>query len=230
MAETNFSTVQGDGNVKADKFLTAGTEYSGTDSHQFIEADLNLAAGAGSADGADPSFLAGVMGNVLGADLTKDANYIGGVIGHYNVTGTKATTYPAGAVLAGIGDTVTQADGAVVAYIDGDSGQTNAEAAFKVMSQNSTAASGFDYGVDLQDAAHDGYSAVNNAFYKKAALRLTEDVVLKLNAGAPTDGASGTGNGYAGPGSLLVDYTNAKLYINNGSKASPTWTVVGSQS
>lgn len=34
----------------------------------------------------------------------------------------------------------------------------------------------------------------------------------------------------AKPGMLLVDLTGKKLYINTGTKASPTWTVVGSQS
>jgi hypothetical protein len=34
----------------------------------------------------------------------------------------------------------------------------------------------------------------------------------------------------ANPGSLLLDLTGKKLYINTGTKASPTWTVVGSQS
>jgi hypothetical protein len=31
------------------------------------------------------------------------------------------------------------------------------------------------------------------------------------------------------PGSLLIDRTGLKLYINTGSKASPTWTIVGQQ-
>lgn len=34
----------------------------------------------------------------------------------------------------------------------------------------------------------------------------------------------------AAPGMLLIDLTGLKLYINTGDKASPTWTVVGSQS
>jgi hypothetical protein len=47
------------------------------------------------------------------------------------------------------------------------------------------------------------------------------------NAGAPT---GSTLANIAFKGALLIDTTNAKLYINTGSKASPTWTVVGSQS
>lgn len=51
---------------------------------------------------------------------------------------------------------------------------------------------------------------------------LVENGVLILeNAGAPSDGS--TGAGFAGPGSLIVDRTNKKLYMNTGTKASPTW-------
>lgn len=50
------------------------------------------------------------------------------------------------------------------------------------------------------------------------------DVVLFPNAGAPTDGTSGTGAGKFGKGSLVIDYTNGQLYINTNTKASPTWT------
>jgi len=48
-------------------------------------------------------------------------------------------------------------------------------------------------------------------------------------AGAPTDGTSGTGAAVASPGCLYQDITNAKLYINTNTKASPLWTVVGAQ-
>jgi hypothetical protein len=43
-----------------------------------------------------------------------------------------------------------------------------------------------------------------------------------------TPGVNATGLGSA-KGALLVDTTNAKLYINTGTPASPTWTVVGTQ-
>ncbi len=59
---------------------------------------------------------------------------------------------------------------------------------------------------------------------------LDNDVVIGSNAGAPTNGTSGTLVAIAGPGSLLIDRTNSKLYINTNTKASPTWTVVGTQS
>lgn len=61
-------------------------------------------------------------------------------------------------------------------------------------------------------------------------INLGNDVLVFTNDGAPTDGTSGTGFGKAGPGSICVDFTNKKAYINTGTQASPTWTVIGSQS
>lgn len=49
-------------------------------------------------------------------------------------------------------------------------------------------------------------------------------VMIVTNAGAPSNGTSGTGAGVAGPGSLLIDSTNTNLYQNTNTKASPTWT------
>ncbi len=49
------------------------------------------------------------------------------------------------------------------------------------------------------------------------------------NAGAPTSGTSGTLAGKAEKGAQLTDTANGKVYVNTGTKASPTWTVVGSQ-
>jgi hypothetical protein len=207
-------------------FNTEGGPYGAASSLQMLSGDLTLASGAGKDASSGTAFLAGGMGNVFGSNLTKTGNYIGGVIGHYSVTGTNASTYPVGAVLGGISDGTTTADGAFVAYTDGDSALTTAGAAFKVMNNNSTAGSGFDYGVDLQDAAHDGYQPVDEDFYNKAPLRLVRNVVVLVNDAAPVDGTSGTGAGTAGPGSMYVDTAGADLYINAGTLASPAWKLV----
>ncbi len=58
----------------------------------------------------------------------------------------------------------------------------------------------------------------------------TGGVMAASDAGAPTDGTSGTGAGVLPTGSTYTDETAGKQYINTGSLASPTWTVVGSQS
>jgi hypothetical protein len=64
--------------------------------------------------------------------------------------------------------------------------------------------------------------------WSKAA-SLGNDVVIIQLAGVPVDGTSGTGAGFAGKGSLCIDRTNAKLYQNTNTKASPTWALVGTQ-
>lgn len=48
---------------------------------------------------------------------------------------------------------------------------------------------------------------------------------ILVNAGAPTTEF----NGLAEEGQLCIDTTNKELLINTGTKASNTWTVVGSQ-
>lgn len=46
------------------------------------------------------------------------------------------------------------------------------------------------------------------------------------NAGAPVDGTSGTKAGTADKGALLIDTTNANLFVNAGTLSSPTWKLV----
>lgn len=48
-----------------------------------------------------------------------------------------------------------------------------------------------------------------------------------LSNAAPVNGT--TGAGVAPKGMLLIDYTNAILYINTGTQATPAWTKVGVQ-
>lgn len=66
----------------------------------------------------------------------------------------------------------------------------------------------------------------------RAGVHIGAGVWIFQGTAAPTDGASGTGAGFAGPGSLYVrtSGSNSKLFINTGTKAAPTWTVVGTQS
>lgn len=194
--------------------------YSGSSSFQVLGPDLNLdsAAGKDAVDGT--AYLAAMMGNVIGDTLSKTGNYIGGVIGAYSITTSNASTYPSGAVLAQITDDAKDADGAVVAYIDGDSSVTTANAAFKAMSNNSNAGSGFDFGLDLTSPAHDGYNALA---ILKADVRMSNDVCIMQNAGVPD---STVGANFAGPGSLCIDTSNKDAYINAGSKAVPVWKLI----
>lgn len=208
------------GTLDADGGVEAAPTYGGDSSFQTVAGDLNLEPAVG--DNADTHFYAGGMFSVLGAALTKTKNYLGGVIGAYGLTGTKATTYPSGAVLAQVSDGVTEVDGAVVAYIDGDSAVTHADAMFKVRCNNSTPGSGADFGLDLQDASHDGYLPVDAAFYDKAPLRIVSDVVVLIGAGAPVNGT--TGDNVAGVGSIYIDSTAGAGYMNTGALNNPAWT------
>jgi hypothetical protein len=63
--------------------------------------------------------------------------------------------------------------------------------------------------------------------YTKANIRMEDDVVVMVDAGAPVNGT--TGDNFAGTGSLYVDSTAGKLYINTGAISNPTWIVVGTQ-
>lgn len=186
--------------------------YTGTGSFQPIGIDLTLGAAAGGTTG---KFLSPIMGNVLGENLTKAGNYIGGLIGHYNVSGTNATTYPSGAVLGGIGDGTTTAKGAFIAYIDGDSAQTNAGAAFLVMHNNSTAGSGFSYGLDLYGAARDGYSAVA---FLSADIRFSNGQGLVALTTAITANVTTT-SAAAGTKAITSNATGrASIFVSDGSK------------
>src|SRR5215467_4243923 len=51
------------------------------------------------------------------------------------------------------------------------------------------------------------------------------DIGWFTTSGVPVNGTSGTLAGFAGPGSQLWDLTGKTMYVNTGTKASPTWTV-----
>jgi len=59
---------------------------------------------------------------------------------------------------------------------------------------------------------------------------VNQDIAILTTPGAPVDGTSGTGAGKAGKGCLLIRTDTGVLYINTNTKASPTWTIVGTQS
>lgn len=206
-------------NGAGESSLTFASTYSGAHSFQGVAPDLELDSAAGSSD--DPKYLAAVMGNLIGDALAKTKTYLAGVIGKLSVTGTRATTYPAAAIAAEVGDGVSEADGAFIAVLGGDSGQTNARAAYTVDDQNTTPGSGFDYGLDLQGVAHDSYGDVT---YLKGAIRLGGDVVLLFGAAGPSDGT--TGADVAGPGSLYFRTSTPGVYVNTGSKATPAWKAI----
>lgn len=60
-------------------------------------------------------------------------------------------------------------------------------------------------------------------FQEELLRRMRNDVRWISGAGAPTSGTSGTGVNDCGPGSFYTDLTNSQVYLNTGTKASPTW-------
>lgn len=201
--------LQGDGEA----YVSLAPDYDGTGSFQTIAADLTLDEAAGSSS--DPKFLAPVMGNLIGADLSKTKPYLAGLIGAYSVTGVKATTYPSAAVLAIIMDQVTDVDAAVQAVIDGDGGVTKAAAAFGVKSNNSTVGSGFTRGLDLYSAAHDGYGDL---------AILTDEVRFSKNLANGATITYGALDPSAGGG---VARELGSLYIRVSGGASTIWLKTG---
>jgi len=59
-----------------------------------------------------------------------------------------------------------------------------------------------------------------------SGILIGNDVWIFSVTGALTDGTSGDGAGWAGPGSQAIRTDNGAPYKNTGTKASPTWTAV----
>jgi hypothetical protein len=152
--------------------------------------------------------------------------YITGLLGIYDTNGVNpSVTLTTPGFKAAVGGVVkdnanTQPDAAVMAFLEGDSTGTPAGAAFKAVSVRSSSGGWFNYGLDLYDEAGYGYNI------GKADIRLESGAVVMENAGAPTDGATGTGDTYADTGSLLIDTTNGNGYINKGDADSQNWDKV----
>lgn len=219
--------------------------FAPTASYQPVAGDLNLTATAGSSTAATPAYLAGVMGNVIpgSVNLSATDNIIAGVVGKIDHTGTNASKYPSAGVIAEIGDKAANVDGAFIAAFGGDSGDSNVTGAFYGVSWwQSATASAIDYGLDLEGKAVTGYTATpryakafaryGGRYSNAGVLETVNDVCELFGTAAPTNGVSGTGAGDCGPGSRYtrVSGSDSKLFINTNTQASPTWTVVGSQS
>jgi len=92
-----------------------------------------------------------------------------------------------------------------------------------------TAETRFSPGATRQPPVQPSTRGTPGAFNGAVCLHAASQVWKLMAPGTPVNGASGTGATWAGPGSEYTDQTAGKLYINTGTAASPTWTVVGSQ-
>jgi hypothetical protein len=191
--------------------------------------------GFGSSDYQNPGEALAVFGRVqTGAPFatvpTTTHNYMAGVAGEFAVIGSYSNTALMAGVLGIINTNTLSGDAAVMAFMDGDAGVTTCRAAFGVAMAQTTGGSGFEFGIDLkmQDPIADAGGPSGVIPYTKANIRMEDDVVVMVNAGAPVNGT--TGDNFAGVGSLYVDSTAGVLYINTGAIDNPTWTIVGTQS
>jgi hypothetical protein len=230
MARTTFSGpvragYQG-GDASAQQPLTPTTINSGA----VIPVDEGTAAsgfyarvmptvGFGSSDYQTPGEALAVFGRVQTGEPfatvpTTTHNYMAGVAGEFAVIGSYTNTALMAGVMGIINTNTLSGDAAVMAFMDGDAGTTTCRAAFGVAMAQTTAASGFTYGLDLkmQDPVADAGGPSGVQAYKTAEIRLADDanddpVVIKV--GSFTDGtASGLGIG-----SLGINSTTGKLLV-----------------
>ena len=163
-----FTVVPGTLTV-GDSVVVSSSTQAGSAAFQAGNFDFNVGAAYGSSTATAPVYGAGVMGNILGATLTATQNILAGVIGKYTITSTNASVLGKAGVIGEVGDASDSADAAVLAVLGGDTTTSTPGAAFGVMSMNSTAASKFNFGLDLYRAAVGSYPALS---YGTAAIRL----------------------------------------------------------
>ena len=185
--------------------------------------------GFGSSTYQTPGEAYGVFGRTqTGAPFattpTTTFNHICGVAGNFAVIGTYSNNGLMAGVMGIINTNTLSGDAAVMAFMQGDSGTTTCRAAFGVAMAQTTAASGFTYGLDLkmQDPIADGGGPSGVQAYKTAEIRLADDgaaapVVIKV--GNFTDGAASG----VGKGSLGIDSTDGLLFVSD---ASGNWQAV----
>ncbi len=187
--------------------------------------------GFGSSDYQTPGEAFSVFGRVqCGAPFavapSTTFNHMAGTVGEFAVIGTYANNGLMAGVMGTINTNTLSGDAAVMAFMDGDSGVTTCRAAFGVAMAQTTAGSGFEYGIDLkmQDPIADGGGPSGVKAYTKANIRMEDDVVVMVDAGAPVDGT--TGDNFAGIGSMYIDSTAGNLYLQTGAITSPVWKLV----
>ena len=231
MAQTTFS-----GPVLSQNGFQAGTVASpievnqGTSAYGFYSR-VEPTVGFGSSAYQTPGEAYGMFGRIQSGPPfatvpSTTFNHMAGAVGNFAVIGTYANNGLMAGVMGIINTNTLSGDAAVMAFMAGDSGVTTARAAFGVAMAQTTAGSGFEYGIDLkmQDPVLDGGGPSSVIPYTKANIRMEDDVVVMVNTGVPTDGT--TGDNFAGIGSMYIDSTAGNLYLQTGAITSPVWKLV----
>ncbi len=206
----NGTIVKVTNSANAETLSGAGSQFS-------LDMSTALAATVG---GSGVTWLGAHRAIITGAALTQTGNATNAIHGVYWITGTNAGAFPKAAVLGEFHAGTTTADGAFVAMAGGGA---TARSMYGVASLdpdvNTT-----QYGLDLSNNSWTGGRAGAKVGYTTADILMSLDVALIVGgSSAPTNGV--TGAGAAGPGSLFfMTGGTIKLYMNTGTKASPTWT------
>jgi len=133
----------------------------------------------GGTGAADISTVQAARARVLGGNLAKAGINVSAIRADYAVIGTNAAQMKT-AVLASIQPQTNTADAAVIAYIEGDSGVSHAESAYAVRMANSTAGSGFQYGLNLEMLnIVNGPAGAPNVPFDTADIRLNNGLLIK---------------------------------------------------
>ena len=177
--------------------------------------------GFGSSDYLVPGEAFSVFGRVqcgapFSAAPSTTFNHMAGTVGEFAVIGTYNNFGLMAGVMGTINTNTLSGDAAVMAFMDGDSGVTTCRSAFGVAMAQTTAGSGFEYGIDLkmQDPVLDAGGPSGVIPYKTAEIRLAND-----GAGAPVvikvgNFADGVASG-VGKGSLGIDSTDGLLFVSD---------------
>jgi hypothetical protein len=183
----------------------------------FAKVNLNDEFGKNATLG-DPNTVQVIRARISGDDPEAEFTNVSAVRADWNCKGTTLATsdiFPKACVLGSVQPQTSTCKSVFQAYLEGDTGTSNADSAFGVITKNSTAGTNFNYILD----------AVNNNVITGAEvpilpavadIRLSNGLLLKSVADAITDG-----DATALPAGAVVLTSNAtglgRMFISNGS-------------
>ena len=190
---TNATGISGQGVVQLNVTALGGSDTYVNGAYSRVTIDSAF----GGTGAADISTVQCVRGRVQGSNLSNAGINVSAIRADYDVTGSNAAQMKT-AVLASIQPGTNTADAAVIAYIEGDGGVAHAESAYAVRMANSTAGSGFQYGLNLEMLnIVNGPAGAPNVAFDTADIRLNNGLLIKSVTSAvanndPTSLAPGT--------------------------------------
>lgn len=180
---TNATGISGQGVVQLNVTALGGSDTYVNGAYSRVTIDSAF----GGTGAADISTVQCVRGRVQGSNLSNAGINVSAIRADYDVTGSNAAQMKT-AVLASIQPGTNTADAAVIAYIEGDGGVAHAESAYAVRMANSTAGSGFQYGLNLEMLnIVNGPAGAPNVAFDTADIRLNNGLLIKSVTSAVTN-------------------------------------------